>query len=202
MFQTNTFFVTPDYIKRYYSGYIDQNLDDDSLNSFILIAQNVRIQSVLGYNLYMRFINDINTSGSPQGDAYLFLMNNYIQPATALYAIYEMLPSLAFKATNKSLSQKSSEYGQPSSRNDVEYIRNQVLNNAEFYSQRIREAITNNNTAYPEYFQVTGVNRIRAKRNNYFAGLFLPDNFYLGSRNGFQRDERCCGQGDGYYVNI
>lgn len=202
MFQTNTYFVTTDYIKKYYSGYIDSNVDDDALNSFILIAQNVRIQSVLGYNLYMRFIDDINNFGAPQGVDYLFLMNNYIQPATALYAIYEAAPSLGFKITNKAVSQKSSEYGQPSSRSDIEYIRNQIVGNAEFYSQRIREAITNNTTAYPEYFRVSGVNRIRAKRNNYFAGLFLPDNFYLGSRNGFQRDERCCGQGDGYYVNI
>ena len=202
MFQTNTYFVTTDYIKKYYSGYLDNNIDSDALNSFILIAQNVRIQSVLGYNLYMRFINDINNFGSPQGADYIFLMNNYIQPATALYAIYEAAPSLGFKITNKAVSQKSSEYGQPSSRSDIEYIRNQIVGNAEFYSQRIREAITNNTTAYPEYFQVSGVNRIRARRNNYFGGLFLPDSIYIGNRNGFQRDERCCGQGDGYYVNI
>ena len=202
MFQNTVYFITVDYLKKYYSGYLDQNIDDDALNSFILIAQNVRIQSVLGYNLYTRFIDDIQNFGSPQGAQYLFLMNNYIQAATALYAIYEAAPSLGFKITNKAVSQKSSEYGAPSSRGDIEYIRNQILNNAEFYSQRIREYITNNVTDFPEYFRVSGVNRIRAKRNNYFAGLFLPDNFYLGSRNGFQRDERCCGQGDGYYVNI
>lgn len=201
MFQNTVYFITPDYLKRFYSGYIDQNLDDDSLNSFILIAQNVRIQSVLGYNLYTRFINDIQNFGSPQGSQYLFLMNNYIQPAVALYAIYEALPSLGFKITNKAVSQKSSQYGQPSSRGDIEYIRNQVLNNAEFYSQRVREYITNNVPQFPEYYQVSGVNRVRAKNNNYFAGLFLPDNFYIGNRNGFQRDGRCC-DGDGYYINI
>lgn len=202
MFQTNTYFIIPGYIKKYYSGYIDPNIDDDSLNSFILIAQNVRIQSVLGYNLYIRFINDINNFGAPQGNDYLFLMNNYIQPATALFAIYEAAPSLGFKITNKAVSQKSSEYGAPSSRQDIEYIRNQILNHAQFYSQRIREAITNNATAYPEYYQTSGVNRVRAKNNNYFAGLFLPDSFYIKNNNGFQSDPRCCGQGGGAYFNI
>lgn len=202
MFQNTVYFCSVDYLKKFYSGYVDDSIDADAMNSFILIAQNVRIQSVLGYNLYTRFINDIQNFGAPQGAQYLFLMDNYIQPATALYAIYEMFPSLAFKATNKSVSQKSSEYGQPSSRNDIEYIRNQIVANAEFYSQRIREYITNNTTQFPEYFQVSGINRIRARRNNYFGGLFLPDNFYLGNRNGFQSDTRCCGQGDGYYVNI
>ena len=202
MFQNTVYFITTDYLKKYYSGYLDANIDDDALNSFILIAQNVRIQSVLGYNLYTRFINDIQTNGAPQGAQYLFLMNNYIQPAVALYAIYEAAPSLGFKITNKAVSQKSSEYGAPSSRGDIEYIRNQILNNAQFYSQRIREYITNNVPEFPEYFQVSGINRVRAKNNNYFAGLFLPDSLYLGNRNGFQRDERCCGQGDGYYINI
>jgi hypothetical protein len=202
MFQNTVYFITTDYLYRYYSGYIDQNIDSDALNSFILIAQNVRIQSVLGYNLYTKFITDITTFGSPQGAQYLYLMNNYIQAATALFAIYEAAPSLGFKITNKSVSQKSSEYGAPSSRQDIEYIRNQILNNAQFYSQRIREYITNNPTDFPEYYQVTGVNRVRAKNNNYFAGLFLPDSIYIKNRNGFQSDERCCGQGDGYYINI
>jgi len=202
MFQTNVYFVTTSYIKRYYSGYLDQNIDDDSLNSFILISQNVRMQQALGYQLYTKFIDDITTYGAPQGAQYLFLMNNYIQPASALWAIYEALPSLGFKVTNKAVSQKSSEYGQPSPREDIEYIRQQVSNNAQFYSQRIREYITNYPNDFPEYYQVTGVNRIRAKRNNYFAGLFLPDTMYFGSSNGFQSDPRCCGEGSGYYVNV
>jgi hypothetical protein len=199
MFQNNVYFITTSYIKKYYSGYLDQNIDDDALNTFILVAQNVRIQSVLGYNLYQKFIDDINTYEAPQGAQYLFLMNNYIQPAVALWSIYEAAPNLGFKITNKAVSQKSSEYGQPSSRQDIEYIRQQISNNAQFYSQRIREYITNNPTDFPEYYQITGVNRIRAKRNNYFAGLFLPDTTYFGSRNGFQGDPRCC-DSQGYYL--
>ena len=201
MFQNTVYFITVDYLKKYYSGYLDANIDDDALNSFILIAQNVRIQSVLGYNLYTKFINDIQTYGAPQGAAYLFLMNNYIQPAVALFSIYEAAPSLGFKITNKAVSQKSSEYGAPSSRQDIEYIRNQILNSAQFYSQRVREYITNNPTQFPEYYQTSGVNRVRPKNNNYFAGLFLPDTYYIKNRNGFQSDTRCC-DGDGYYINV
>lgn len=201
MIQNSVYFITTTYLKKYYSGYLDQNIDDDALNSFILIAQNVRIQQVLGYDLYMRFINDINTYGSPQGAQYLFLMNNYIQAATALWSIYEAAPSLGFKITNKAVSQKSSEYGQPSSRQDIEYIRQQISNNAQFYSTRIREYITNNPNDFPEYFQVTGVNRIRAKRNSYFGGLYLPDNYWFGRRG--QYNGPCDGCGDGqWYINV
>ncbi len=199
MFQNTVYFITTAYIKKYYSGYLDPNIDDDALNTFILVAQSVRIQSVLGYDLYTKFIDDINTYGDPQGAQYLFLMNNYIQPAVALWAIYEAAPSLGFKITNKAVSQKSSQYGQPSSRQDIEYIRQQISNNAQFYSQRIREYVTNYPNDFPEYYVITGVNRIRAKRNNYFAGVFLPDTMYFGNRGGFIGDQRCC-DGQGYYL--
>ena len=55
----NVYFIDVDYIKKYFSGYLDQNIDADALNSFILIAQSVRTQSILGYDLYTKFINDI-----------------------------------------------------------------------------------------------------------------------------------------------
>jgi hypothetical protein len=200
MIANNVYFITTSYIKRYYSGYLDQNIDDDSLNSFILMAQNIRIQQVLGYNLYIKLIDDINATNSPQGAQYVFLMNNFIQPATALWSIYEAAPSLGFKITNKAVSQKSSEYGQPSSRQDIEYIRQQLSNNAQFYSQRIREYITNNPNDFPEYFQVTGVNRLRAKRNNYFAGLFLPDNYWFGAAGRYTGPCDGCPNGQ-WYIN-
>jgi hypothetical protein len=204
MIQNNVYFITDSYIKKYYSGYLDANIDSDSLNSFILMSQGIRIQSTLGFDLYTKYINDILTYQAPQGAQYVYLMDTYIQPATALWSIYEALPSLNFKMTNKALSTKSSEYGQPSSKNDVEYIRQQVSNNAQFYSQRIREYITNYPFDFPEYYTTTGVNRIRAKQNQYFAGLYLPDvprPKRVGA--GWQQDGRCTGcpgGGNGYYL--
>ena len=194
------YFITPEYIKKYLSGYLDQNIDDDALSSFILMSQNIRIQSVLGYDLYTKYINDINTTGSPQGTYYIYLMNNYIQMSTALWSVYEALPSLGFKVTNKAVSQKDSQYGKAAGRSDIEYIRQQLSNNAQFYDMRIREYITNNPQEFPEYYQITGVNRIKAKNNNYFGGLWLPDVMIGKRRDGnWQSDDRCC-NGQGYYL--
>jgi len=203
MIANNVYFITTDYLKKYYSGYLDPNIDANALDSFILIAQGIRIQSVLGFDLYNKYITDINNNTGPVGQ-YKYLMDNYIQPATALYSIYEALPSLNFRITNKAVSQKSSDYGQPSTRTDVEYLRQQVVNNAEFYSMRIREYITNNPSDFPEYYITTGVNRIRAKNNNYFGGLYLPDVVRRpGTYGGWSQDERCagCGVGNGYFLN-
>lgn len=193
----NTYFVTCEYIKKYYSGYLDENIDDNQLSSFILIAQDVRTQSTLGYDLYNKYINDINNNTGPNG-MYKVLMDSYIQPSVSLWAIYEMLPSLNFRMTNKALSTKDSQYGKSSTRNDVEYIRQQISNQAQFYDQRCREIITNNPQSFPEYYQVTGVNRIKAKNNSYFAGMFLPDTVIRKNNGGWQSDDRCC-NGGGYY---
>lgn len=197
----NVYFITTDYVKKYFSGYLDPNIDADNLDSFILIAQNVRTQSVLGYDLYTKYLNDILNYDAPQGTQYVYLMNNYIQVALALWTIYEALPSLAFKITNKNVAQKSSEYSQPSNRSDVEYIRQQISNNAQYYDTRIREYITNYPYDFPEYYTTTGVNRIRPKNNNYYGGLWLPDNVPTKKKDGtFQSDDRCC-NGKGYYLN-
>ncbi len=126
-------------------------------------------------------------------------MDNFIQPALGLWSIYEATPALNFKLTNKAVSQKSSQYSQPSSRSDVEYLRQQISNNAQFYDQRIREYITNNPTFFPEYFQISGVNRIKAKKNNYFGGLYLPDGFkYRGGIIQRGSNGGCCG--DDIYI--
>jgi hypothetical protein len=201
------YFITTDYIKKYLSGYLDPNIDASNLDSFILLAQNVRVQSVLGYDLYTKYINDINTYQAPQGTQYVYLMDNYIQMSTALWSVYEALPSLGFKVTNKAVSQKDSQYGHASNRNDIEYIRQQLSNNAQFYDSRIREYITNYPNLFPEYYITTGVNRIRAKQNNYFGGLWLPDVIRRngGKQGGWQQDERCAGcpgGGNGYYFNL
>lgn len=179
------YFITPAYIKDFYSGYIDGNVDDNTLNTFILIAESVRTQSVLGYNLFNKYITDINAGGSPVGTNYIYLADNFIQPATALWTLYEAIPSIAFKLTNKSVSQQSSQYGQPSQRNDIEYLRTGIKNNAEFYDARIKEYILNNQTFYPEYWTTIGVNRIHPKRKSYTGGL------YLGRRNGYDWDCDC-----------
>lgn len=169
------YFITPAYIKDFYSGYIDGNVDDASLNTFILVAEATRIQSTLGYTLYDKLVTDIVATGSPVGVNYIYLADNFIQPATALWTLYEAVPSLNFKMTNKALSQQSSQYGQPSQRSDVEYIRTGIKNNAEFYDARIKEYILNNQSYYPEYFTTSGVNRILPTRSVYTGGIWLSD---------------------------
>ena len=200
MIQNSVYFITTDYILKYYSGYLDPNIDANSLNSFILIAQNIRTQSILGYDLYTKYINDINTYGSPTGSQYVYLMDNYIQPEVALWTIYEALPVLDTRITNKGIVNKTSDYSHTADLKRMDRLLNQISNNSQFFDTRIREYITNFPSQFPEYFTITGVNRVRAKQDPYFAGLWLPDQITTRRKGGsFERGPGCC-NGGGYYL--
>lgn len=195
------YFVTVEYIKKYYSIYLDQNIDDDSLSGFILISQDKWSQSSLGENLYKKYINDINNNGGPTGP-YEYLFVNFIQKALSLWTIYESLPALTYKMTNKSLSQKSSEYGKPSDQKAIELISTRIVTMAQFYDARVRQYCLNNPGDIPEYFVQPRVDSIAAKNQPYDAGLYLPDvaPFYGANKSGWQQDDRCC-TGRGTYLN-
>lgn len=185
MARTISYFVDTTYIFKYYGGYLDNNTDPNLLYQFILMAQSENIQEILGYNLYIKYVNDIAATGSPDTTGqYIQLMEDFIQPATSLWAIYHALPTMNFRPTNKAVSKKSSDSSEPSDISEVEYIRNQIRNRAEFATQRIREFILNNLNSFPEYMQLTGIDRINAKSNIYFGGIVLGTT----NRNGIKSD--------------
>jgi len=169
------FVVDSDYIKTNYPGYVEANIDNNSIESFILIAQDIQLQSVIGYNMYNYIINKLvlNPNGSTLSNKYYDILVNQIQPSVALWAIYHMSPTLTYKFTNKSLVTKHSDESNAVGIRELEYIRNQVRSSAEFYDARIVEFIKNNTTDFPEYWTTSGVDRIVPKSDVYFGGLYL-----------------------------
>jgi hypothetical protein len=152
---------------------IDDNVDSKLLETFIITAQDMHIQSILGENLYLSIMNMVD-AGTISGD-YNVLLMNYIMPAQMWWTIYEALPFISFKLTNKTVTQKG---GAPNdvaaSPENIHWLRNITKNNADYYTQRIREQIINNPSSYPEYFTVVGIERIPPRRSTYFSGMYLP----------------------------
>lgn len=192
--RTKSYFITVDYLKKYYSGYLDQYVDPDSLNTFILLAESQRVQSVLGHDLYFKYINDIDAYGAPQGSQYLFLMDNYIQDSASLWSIYYALEPLQNKITNKGIVNKTSQYSTGVSDTSINRKLNGLMKNAEFADARVLEYITNNYVSFPEYNTATGINRIRHKNSMYFSGMYMPRGIKIkGGYGRVRRDDGCCG---------
>lgn len=167
-------FITSNYV--YKMSVIESNVDSDLIQKFIWKAQDLNIQSVLGQNLYTKMLNDCpNYTGY-----YNQLMVYYIQPALCEWVVYHMLPFINFRLTNKAVSQKSSDNSQPSTADDIKWLRSQVRNNAEFYNERTRDFIKNYPNEFPEFYQTTLGFEVKPNVSNYFSGIFTSGRKFQG----------------------
>lgn len=197
--------IDADYIFTYTT--VDKNVEPLTLEPSIIVAQDTNIQQIIGYNLYNRLMNLVYSEeiNDVENSAYKELLNNHIQPALAQWAVYHALPSIQYHLTNKSILSKTTDNATTTGLPELKYLRENTKNYADFYNQRIREVIINNPTAYPEYFQTIGLDRIRPKRTTYFSGWSgTPQNGnkYRNQRNNGYGDPDCFGcDGGGIPLN-
>ncbi len=189
--------IKTDYLSK--RNIVDENVDAKLLETFIVTAQDKSIQSIIGENLYQKIMNDVATTGTTTGE-YLILLNNYIQPALMWGTIFEALPFLTFKITNKSVVQKTSDHSTAATDDNVNWLRMIVKNNSDFYNQRIREYIINSPSAFPEYFTTVGTERISPRRSTYFSGMYLPRRIGAVKNKPGYYDPDCC-DGSGIPLN-
>lgn len=183
--QNKAFFVSPEYIFQNFAMFIDNNLDANAINSAILIAQNEQTQQLLGYTLYQKYITLIQTGQitSPGNSQYKYLLDNYIVDSVSLWAIWYGLDTFHLRVTNKSVELKNSQFSQPVSASQLTKLKINVLERAQFVDSRTREYILNYPGDFPEYYQVTGVMRMTAKRNPY-TNFFMTGRAFDSSRRG------------------
>ena len=182
---------------------IDKNTDPGLIDPNIIVAQDVNIQEILGYNLYTTIMDMVSAStiDSPGNAQYKLLLNNYIQPCLAHFTVWHSLPDIQYRLTNKAILNKTEEHAQSTGLKELIYLRDNVKHYADYYNQRIREYIINNPTYFPEYFQTVGIDRIRPKRTTYFSGWSPLPTPFRKNNNG-HGDPDCTGcDPQGYPLN-
>lgn len=162
-------FISTEYLYKHTT--IDANVDADYLTKFIDMAQDLQIQLVLGNALFVKIKNDIASTGTTTG-YYLSLLTDYVQRATAEWTVYYALPHINYHITNKAVSTNNSDSSNASDVDTLKWLRQQVRDNAEFYSERVRDYLRNNSTQFPELYATTGEN-IRPTNNSYYSGMYL-----------------------------
>lgn len=164
-------FMDVSYVKQ--NTIIDDNVDNDLIEKFIRISQDLNIQQMLGNNLYVKLQNDIVNNALT--GFYYNLVVDYVMPAQAQWVIWHIIPFINYRLTNINVAKKNSDNSQPAEVSELQYIRENQRNTAEFYNQRIREYIINNLNSFPEYSQSFGIDVIRPKRTTYFNGIYTSD---------------------------
>lgn len=145
-------FINSDYIKRYTN--LNNSVQDDVMKPAIILAQDKHIQIYLGSRLYERILTDIG-NGTLAGN-YLSLVENYILKAAMWWTMVELLPNMQNQVDNGGVVNNINEDSQPASSSGYYSIRNQARDNAEFYTERLVEYISDNNNLFPEYNENSG----------------------------------------------
>jgi len=183
---TKILMVTADYYKR--NSVTNLNVDDEYIIPHIIKAQ-IHIERVLGSNLFNLVGSEI-TSGTVN-PRIVTLLENYIQPALVEWVTYISLPYYNFKITNKAVSKKSSDNSEPASLQEINFLRQDIRDDAEYLSDRMTKFLQTNLSTYPEYATGNGdYDDIKPSKKNFFGGIFLQGND-LGNGDGSD-NPNCC----------
>lgn len=168
MATNKTYFMSVDYLRD--ETVINGNVDAEVLEPFILTAQNLHIESVLGTNLYNKIVSDLQAV-SIAGD-YKTLLDDYIHPALLHWSLYEALPFINYKFTNKSVTTSSSDNSETVDLRELQFLIDKVMNTAEYYSTRIIAYLKDNTDLFPEYLSNgDDCSDIAASDTSYFSGI-------------------------------
>ena len=164
-------FITTQFLKE--NTTIQDNVDDDFLVPFIYKSQDTHLQQVLGTSFYDRLkegvINDdLDTDETA-------LINDYIQNMVAEWTLYEVLPHINYKLTNKAISKESSEWSVNSELNELKFLMDRVRDMAEFYTKRLQVYLCDYSTLFPKYNNPDDNENLKRSNAAYFNGVYIPN---------------------------
>ena len=162
---------------------INLNVDPKILLPYVLQAQRIYIEPKLGTTLYEKLESLITagTIGNVGNEAYKTLVDEYIGDCLPSWAFHMCIPYLRFKTENGNIYSKTSETGNSLSTEEAQHLREEVRNNAEYFTERMIKYITNNITLFPEYNTNSGAD-ISPDRNAYYNGMNLERPMQQGTK--------------------
>jgi len=149
---------------------LNLNIDNSILLPFVREAQKLRIETALGTDLTNHLKDEI-IAGTLAG-ADKILVDDYIGDCLPGFAVYQAIPYLRFKMENGNIYSKTSETGNALSTEEAQHLREEVLNTASYYRERMIEYICNNTSLFPAYSTNTGAD-VSASSENFYNGMNL-----------------------------
>tara|TARA_R110000782_G_scaffold69162_1_gene139112 strand:+ start:523 stop:1101 length:579 start_codon:yes stop_codon:yes gene_type:complete len=162
---------------------INLNVDPQILLPYVLQSQRIYIEPKLGTDLYQKLeaLITAGTIGNVGNEAYKTLVDEYIGDCLPSWAFHMCIPYLRFKTENGNIYSKTSETGNALSTEEAQHLREEVRNNAEYFTERMIKYITNNITLFPEYNTNSGAD-ISPDQNAYYNGMNLERPMRQGTK--------------------
>ena len=132
---------------------ISLSVDNAILLPYVLQSQQLYVKTKLGTDLYKKLeaLITAGTVGNVGNEAYKTLLDDYIQTMLVNYALWHCIPFLRFKIENGNIYSKTSDNGTAISTEEAQHLREEVLNTAQYFTERMIDYICNNSTLFPEY---------------------------------------------------
>ena len=153
---------------------IGLNVSVDLLSPYIKQSQKLYIESRIGTQLSnkLKALIVAGTVNDVGNEAYATLLNDYIAEVLPSYCLWMAVPFLRYKIEGGNIYSKTSETGTALSTEEAQQLRNEVLNTAEYYMERMIDYIRNNTSLFPEYSTNTGSD-VRPSVENYYSNMNL-----------------------------
>lgn len=174
----NVLFISEETLKQ--NTIVSENVDPKLFRMAISDAQDMYMLPILGTTLYNDLVTSVSAftvSGTAISEPYQILLDTYIKPTLTKYSLFRMVITLSYKFQNKNIGVKSSEFSQQASYENLTKLKEQALNDAEIYAERLSNFLLANNAIYPKYLTQENANiaTIYPNRTNYTNGMFLGD---------------------------
>jgi hypothetical protein len=142
----NVLFIGEEYIRE--NTVFNLNVDIKDIEQSAGVAQDMHIQPILGTTFY----NELELAYSAQTltPDEITLME-YIKPALAYQAAQMTLPFLNYNIKNKGSVQQFGENASSIDAGTFHFLRKEIQNRAEFYTQRLVAYLCKNANLYPSY---------------------------------------------------
>lgn len=149
-------------------------IDADKLLPFIRTAQDKYMLNLLGTVLFDKLQDDI-TNDTPFTGVYLTLMEDYVKPTLIWYACVEYIPFSGISFKSEGSFKHQSEQSISPGKNEIDYLLNKALNNADYYATRLQDYLIAKTPQIPEFLQSTGdaTQVWPDQTNQYYGGLEL-----------------------------
>lgn len=145
-------FIDDEYLKTYTP--LGKSIDVNQIYPFVREAQDIYTQDLLGSPLY-NYLEYKLYSGLTFSTTYFLQQEidliNICSKALAYWSIYLAIPHLAIQIRNIGVARPTGENTQVSTVEEMKYIREEMMNLAEFWNQRVVNFLCENSTYFPLY---------------------------------------------------
>lgn len=170
---TEILLITPQDL--YNATPLTEQVDQTLIKGATVLAQDKYAEVYLGTDLLNKIKADVQ-SGSVSG-GYETLLYDYLQKALVWWTMMELIPSLVVKVDNGGLTIRNGEDFTTASQSEFKAIKDNAMNNAQMYTERMVNWLCYNSASVPEY-NTNSNNDISPKKT-----VYTENNMYFSSGN-------------------